>query len=310
MKYSLARPTFNSLCLPSIVAEPRRRDRRPEPRVAWLTSSSRPNGTRVVNEGQATPRVTRRWYQPITLVTIAAFGTSCATGSLDTTWQTYQRERAQYEQNCAASGVGPHYDTHGTPCHMLYYAQHFHRRWNELIGRVPASDALWTEHEGMAREWGEEFLSHHDKGTPLRPAHEWVDRARATEERYALDIAQQLADREGEAEARRRQAIIALAALGLIASQVSAAITATSAGPRVYRYQIPTPSPASGADGPLRRQAEANWAARTGGATGGAMSQYVKDSLAKPGVETCTYQLNAMRGAMVCVDGRGTVYAR
>lgn len=212
--------------------------------------------------------------RPLAWLLIATVSVSCATASLETRWQTYQRERAQYERSCSA-GSGPHFSPDGTPCHMLYYVQHFHKRWNELIGKVPASETLWAEHERMAREWAQEFLRHHDEGTPLRPASVWVEWARATEERNALDIAQELADLERDAEMRRERALAALYAVGLIAQGVAA--TATAPSPRVYVYQAPAPPPS-------------------------------KVNLPPP--ETCTYRLNALRGAMLCVDSRGNVRAR
>jgi hypothetical protein len=108
------------------------------------------------------------------------------------------------------------------------------------------------------------------------PHRYWQDRRRATEERYALDVAQQLADQEREAAARRERALIALAVLGLMASQTAAMAAPLPARPG-YVYQVPAPAP-SKAD--------------------------------LPTLETCTYRLNALRGAMLCVDSRGNVHAR
>src|SRR2546428_1438346 len=88
---------------------------------------------------------------------------SCVTTPLEIRAQTYNRERAEFETSCLAQKPIP------PECLMPFYIQRFHKRWNELIGKVPASEELWAEHERMAREWAEEFVRFHKEGSPIQP---------------------------------------------------------------------------------------------------------------------------------------------
>jgi hypothetical protein len=69
-------------------------------------------------------------------------------------------------------------------------------------------------------------------------------------------------------------------------------------------------------DPAVRRDLEAQWAVRTGGATGGAMNQYIRDALKQrtselpPVLFGCTDRLNALHGLMLCMASDGRVVAR
>ena len=204
------------------------------------------------------------------LLVIATVSASCATSSPETRWQMYQDEKAAWKAGCTST---PRTRTDCTHVGMMRFA---HERWDALIGRVPASDALWTRLEELSADFETEIRAGRATDSPegIRP---WNDRRREIEERYAQDIAQQLADLERDAEARRERVLAALTALGLIAQAVAAAIPARTPSP-VYVYPAPAPS------APSRVQL--------------------------PTPETCTYRLNALRGAMLCVDSRGNVHAR
>jgi hypothetical protein len=230
--------------------------------------------------------------------------TLTASCSLETRWQRYLDERATFENQCYAIKF------QDPRCSGTNYTRHFHERWDDVLGRVPASDAMWAEAEALAREVDAEVQRHADSGkqVPSELRQQWGQRGQEINERYAVEIAQQLADREQEAQARRQQAIIALAALGLIASQVAAVATQAQA-PRANTYQVPVAATSS-RDAAIRRQAEADWAVRTGGATGGAKDEYIRNALRQRTAPTCTNSLNALNGRMVCVDSQGTVRAQ
>jgi hypothetical protein len=240
----------------------------------------------------------RRCHRPLAWLLLASY--ALAACSFETRWQMYQDEKAAWAAGCTST---PRTRTDCTHVGMMRSA---HDRWDALLGRVPASDAMWAEQEQLAAELEAEIRAGRATDRTADDLRPWQDRRREIDERYALDIAQQLADREREAEARRQQAIIALAALGLIAQAVAAAAPA----PRGYMYQQPTAAPPSRVDPAARRNAEAQWAVRTGGATGGAKDQYIRDALKQRTTETCTYSLNTLGGMMVCVDSQGNVRAR
>jgi hypothetical protein len=79
--------------------------------------------------------------------------------------------------------------------------------------------------------------------------------------------------------------------------------------PRVNTYQVP-PAAMPSRDAAIRRQAEADWAVRMGGATGGAKDEYIRNALKQRTPATCTHSLNSLNGQVVCVDGRGIVRAQ
>ena len=157
-------------------------------------------------------------------------------------------------------------------CAPLASMHLFHERWDAVIGHVPASDALWAELEQLAAQLERDIRAQRDAGAPPPDLQPWNDRRQAIEEGYAQDIARQLADLERDAEMRRERAVAALAALGLVAQAVAAAAPAPAS--RLYVYPVPAPS---------------------------------SGKVDLPAPETCTYRLNALRGAMLCVDSRGTV---
>jgi hypothetical protein len=93
------------------------------------------------------------------------------------------------------------------------------------------------------------------------------------------------------------------------------AYAATLPPPIVVVPPLPRPI-TTRVDPAVRREIEAQWAVRTGGATGGAMNQYIRDALKQrttelpPALVGCTYRLNELHGMMLCVASDGRVVAQ
>ena len=101
--------------------------------------------------------------------------------------------------------------------------------------------------------------------------------------------------------------IVAAAGLNAYAATLPAPIVVVPPPPRPITTRV---------DPAVRREIEAQWAVSTGGATGGAMNQYIRDALKQrttelpPALVGCTDRLNALHGMRLCVASDGRVVAR